>query len=183
DSKRRSVFDELMTLTQQTVVYGVSVSIDLKQFEALWPENHPYIFCTSQCVSLIADWCREHKIREKILYIYDNGDERGPQFREAMSDVLSLGERYRDMFNARTIAPGSSKNWPGLDAVDCLAWAGGHYPGYYYGRVSGLNRTLFWRLKDSDLANAVTVIQSQTTEEFPELKRIAKKWGISQNEV
>jgi hypothetical protein len=47
EHKRHAVIDDLLDLTVRTVTYGESISIDLQQFKALWPENHPYIFCVS----------------------------------------------------------------------------------------------------------------------------------------
>jgi len=126
---------------------------------------------------------KEHGITEEIFYVYDDGDERGGQFREAMADVIGLGERYRQMFNAHTIAPGSGIKWPGLDAADYLAWAGGHCPGYYYDRAIALDCAEFWRLRDEDLTRAVDIIRSQTTDEFPELKQLARKWGFRPEDV
>ena len=184
EQKRRAVVDDLLTLTGDTVVYGVATSIDLQQFLDLWPENHPYIFCASQCISLMAEELKNTLgVKERVVYVYDDGDKRGGQFREAMSDVIKLGERYRRMFNAHAIAPGSGTEWPGLDAADYLAWSAGHYPGYYYDRVVALNRAQFWRFHEDDLERAVSVIKSQTTDEFPELKRLARKWGFSSEDV
>jgi hypothetical protein len=183
EDKRHAVIEDLIALTVQTVTYGVAISIHLEQFEKLWPENHPYIFCAAQCISLMAMRLKEHGVEEEISYIYDDGDERGGQFREAMSDVIGLGERYRQMFNAHAIASGSGIKWPGLDAADYLAWTGGHVPGYYYDRVVALNCAEFWRLRDDDLIRAVDIIRGQTTEEFPELKRLARKWGFRPEEV
>src|SRR5262245_15035054 len=131
EQKRHIIIDDLLALIVQTVRYGVSISIHLEQFEKLWPENHPYIFSAAQCISLMAMRLKEHGIEEEISYIYDDGDERGGQFREAMSDVLGLGERYRQMFTAHAIAPGSGVTWLGLDAADYLAWTGGYVSGYY----------------------------------------------------
>jgi hypothetical protein len=183
EQKRRAVVDDLLALLADTVVYGVSISIDLRQFEELWPEVHPYIFCASQCISLMAERLKERGTTEKVFYVYDDGDQRSAQFRLALSDVISLEERYREMFRIHTLAPGSGTEWPGLDAADYLAWVGGHYPGYYYDRAVALNRAEFWRLHDSDLARAVDVIRSQTTDEFPELKRLARKWNFRPEDV
>jgi hypothetical protein len=184
EKKRHAVVDDLLALIGETVVYGVSVSIDLRQFEELWSEVHPYIFCTSYCLSVMADELKKTLgTKHKVSYVYDDGDDHGGQFREAMSDVIGLGEQYREMFSALGIAPGSGTEWPGLDAADYLAWAGGHYPGYYYDRVVALNRAQFQRLRDDDLQRAVDVIRSQTTDEFPELKRLARKWGFKPEEV
>ena len=138
---RNQIIDLLMGAKSPEGLYVV----DLEQFETLRPENLPYIYCASQCISVMAMRLKEHGIVEEISYIY--GDERGGQFREAMWDVIGLGERYRQMLNAHTIAPGSGIKWPGLDAADYLAWTGGHAPGYYYDRVVALNCAEFWRLR------------------------------------
>ncbi len=178
EKKRRSVVNWLLGLTEGTIIFGHSLSIDLNEYTSIWPDFPPYVYCASQLISAIAHRLEGMGITDRIFYVYDDGDLDSVDFKDAMSDIAALGERYRDMFRVHTIAPGSGTLWPGLDAADYLAWTGSHDPGYYRSRVHRFAD--FWDLRGGILKKALDATDPlrdpRALDDFPELAKIQDKW-------
>jgi hypothetical protein len=183
EQKRRAVVDELLTLTNSTITYGASVAVNLADYQRECPELHPYVYCASQCISVIAMRLQQRGTTERIFYVYDDGDEHSGEFREVMSDLVGLGENYRSLFNIHSIIPGAGIAWPGLDAADYFAWTGSHLPGYYYQRLRELDIGEFWRLDGDNMKLAIRVMREEKLDCFPELRRLARKYGYRREDV
>jgi hypothetical protein len=148
-----------MLLTEDAVIFGHSISIDLKEYTSIWPDYPPYVCGASQLIGAIAHRLEDKGITDRVFYLYDDGDLDSVDFKDAMSDLASLGERYRDMFRIHTIAPGSGTLWPGLDAADYLAWTGSHDAGYYRSRVTRFAD--FWDLRGEILRKTLASTDAQ----------------------
>jgi len=183
DDKRRQVVDDLLRFTRETVTYGVSVSVNVAEYSTLRRDLHPFVYCASQAISLVAHRLQERGIDGRAFYIYDDGETHGGEFREAMNDLAVAGEIFREMFRIHSMAPGRGKDWPGLDAADYLAWAGSHGEGHYRGLVK--NDAEFIDLRGDVLRKTIETMTAQpiTAEQRRALQRIARRWGYRRDEV
>jgi len=179
EEKRHNLINWLLSLTEGCVLLGLSISVDLTEYTALWPDLPPYFYGASQLVNAVAYRLEGMGIKDHISYVYDDGDLDSLDFKDAMTDLALLGERYRDMFRIHSIVPGSGSTWPALDAADYLAWVGWKGPGYYRGRVQRFAE--FWDIRGDVLKQVLEASDplrdlKSVNGEFPELLQIHEKW-------
>lgn len=127
-SERHAVVGRLTTLLNAHAAFSFCVGLNLSDYNSLPEEekaisNHnPYALCAAQSIGLVAKSFEDHQINERVLYVFESGDDGDRAFREMMSRIATSDETVRQMLRILSVMPGTKRDFPGLDAADFYVW-------------------------------------------------------------
>ncbi len=133
DRKRAAVISRLIRLINKHVLFGVSVVLDLADYESLTRAEKdltgrtPYFFGAAACIGAVARELTLRHIEEQVLYVFESGDQGEPALRTSLARFAGVSERFRSAFHVYSVMPGTKRQFPALDAADFLAWEITHH--------------------------------------------------------
>jgi hypothetical protein len=130
--KRASVFNRLVGLINECVEFGVAVSLNVADYRRLLETGHalpnkPYRLCVGQCVALVAKQLTDFNVNERVMYVFDAGDDGAKAFKTTMAMVIAASEKFREVAKIHSFMPGRKRHVPAIDAADLLAWHFSHH--------------------------------------------------------
>ena len=130
--KRTAMFNRLVSLINECVEFGVAVSLNVADYRRMLASGHalptkPYRLCVGQCVNLVAKTLTDRNVDERVIYVFDAGDDGAKAFKATMAMVIAASEKFREVARIYSIMPGAKKDFPAIDAADLLAWIFSHH--------------------------------------------------------
>lgn len=129
---RDALLSRLVTFTTETAQVGAATVVRMDDYKALDNDTRrqvgkPFYLAACICIGVIARWCVNHGINEKVAYFFESGDMGLPAFADAVRRIVTASDSFRTAMKIHSVTTGSKRDWPLLQTADILAWEIGHH--------------------------------------------------------
>jgi uncharacterized protein DUF3800 len=124
-NERIEVEKEMIALIKEFAAFGMAVTVEPKQFDAIMPKipevDSAYSFCAHTCLVAVRWWADQNNYWDDIAYIFESGHRSASQANEIMNRIFNMPDlRASHRYAAHAFA--DKRKVRPLQAADLLAW-------------------------------------------------------------
>jgi Protein of unknown function (DUF3800) len=123
--QRIAVEKEMIGLIKDYAAFGMAVTVDPKQFDAIMPKipevGSAYSFCAHSCLVAVRWWADQNNYFGDIAYFFESGHRSASEANEIMNRIFNMRNlRESHRYASHTFA--DKRKVRPLQAADLLAW-------------------------------------------------------------